>query len=257
MNVERVLPIAGKVAFALFVAAATIGLVAALGTRTGIWDYHIGLLKIFPWCVFVGLAAFALSLVWGIGALFFADGGRARWGASALAGSILLLYTPLTTVLNASGLPHIHDISTDPEYPPQFEDLLPLRQGAETPASYDGPVRVLDNGVMHTTAYLQKIYFADLHPRGILLPPTKVFWRTFRAAKEMGWNIVSFNADSGRIEATDTSFFFGITDDIVIRVKPSGQGTRVDVRSKSRINQPDLGRNAFAMREFFKKLAAM
>ncbi|HEX3809339.1 MAG TPA: DUF1499 domain-containing protein [Rhizomicrobium sp.] len=253
----RVLPILGKLAFATFLVALAIGIVSAAGTRLGVWDYHIGLMAMFPWCVFVALGAVALALVWIVIAVIKGTGEGARWAMSALIGAIVLLYTPLTAISNASGMPHIHDITTDIDYPPQFDTLLPLRQGAETPPDYDGAIRVRDNGVLHSTSYLQRKYYGDIYPRGILLPPTKVFWRAFRAAKGMGWNIVSFDPNTGRIEATDTSFFFGITDDIVIRVKPSGQGARVDVRSKSRINQPDLGRDAQGIRDFFKRLGAM
>ncbi len=73
----------------------------------------------------------------------------------------------------------------------------------------------------------------------------------------MGWNIVAAEpaSDGGRIEATDTTLFFGFTDDIVIRVKPSGMGARLDIRSKSRVGISDLGTNAARIRAFVKKLA--
>ena len=60
--------------------------------------------------------------------------------------------------------------------------------------------------------------------------------------------------DAGRIEATDTTFFFGFTDDIVIRVKPAGMGARLDIRSKSRVGQNDIGRNAARIHAYVKRL---
>ena len=44
--------------------------------------------------------------------------------------------------------------------------------------------------------------------------------------------------------ATDTTLLYGFTDDIVIRVRPEGGGSVVDLRSVSRVGQSDLGTNA-------------
>jgi hypothetical protein len=50
----------------------------------------------------------------------------------------------------------------------------------------------------------------------------------------MGWAIVDANAAEGRIEATDTTFWFGFKDAIVIHVAPADHGSRLDLRSVSR-----------------------
>jgi uncharacterized protein (DUF1499 family) len=50
--------------------------------------------------------------------------------------------------------------------------------------------------------------------------------------------------DEGRLEATDTTFYFGFSDDIVVRVRPAAAGSRVDVRSESRVGLGDAGTNA-------------
>jgi hypothetical protein len=83
-----------------------------------------------------------------------------------------------------------------------------------------------------------------------------MFRRAVTAAYGMGWRIVSIVPDAGRIEATDTSFFFGFTSDIVIRVKPAGMGARLDMRSKSRERMNDRGENADRIRDFAKLLAS-
>jgi uncharacterized protein (DUF1499 family) len=71
----------------------------------------------------------------------------------------------------------------------------------------------------------------------------------------MGWQIVAVAPDALRIEATDTTLFFGFKDDIVIRVRPQAQGSIVDVRSLSRIGGSDIGANARRVRSFLKTLA--
>ena len=56
----------------------------------------------------------------------------------------------------------------------------------------------------------------------------------------------------GRLEATDTSAFFGFKDDVVVRVRASDAGSRIDVRSKSRVGLGDVGANARRVRAFLK-----
>jgi uncharacterized protein (DUF1499 family) len=70
----------------------------------------------------------------------------------------------------------------------------------------------------------------------------------------MGWVIVDANPAEGRIEATDTTFWFGFKDDIVIRVMPADHRSRVDIRSVSSVGKSDMGMNAKRIRRYLKKL---
>ena len=110
-----------------------------------------------------------------------------------------------------------------------------------------GPLIFL--GRIYTTEALQKLYYGDIKSASILgITPAKLFQHALAAAQDMGWNIVAVAPDSsgGRIEATDATLLFGLTDDIVIRVRPAGIGARLDIRSKSRVGISDFGRNASA-----------
>ncbi|MBC7505868.1 MAG: DUF1499 domain-containing protein, partial [Sandarakinorhabdus sp.] len=60
----------------------------------------------------------------------------------------------------------------------------------------------------------------------------------------------------GRIEATATVPWWGFKDDVVIRLTPAGTGTRVDMRSKSRVGKGDLGVNAKRINDFLDALKA-
>ena len=71
----------------------------------------------------------------------------------------------------------------------------------------------------------------------------------------MGWQIVASAPQEGRIEATDTTLWFGFKDDIVIRVAPAGNRSLVDIRSVSRVGISDVGTNARRIRNFAGKLA--
>jgi len=74
------------------------------------------------------------------------------------------------------------------------------------------------------------------------------------AANAMGWEIVATDSLAGRIEATATTTWFGFKDDVVVRVQASGAGSRVDVRSVSRVGRSDVGANAARIRVYLKRL---
>src|SRR5580692_3259079 len=61
-NVMRFMSIVGRLAFAAFVLSLVVGLVAAFGTRFHVWGFQVGLLKIFPFCLYLGLAGLALGV---------------------------------------------------------------------------------------------------------------------------------------------------------------------------------------------------
>jgi len=74
--------------------------------------------------------------------------------------------------------------------------------------------------------------------------------------QDLGWEIVAADEATGRIEATDTTFWFGFKDDIVVRIVSSNGGSLIDVRSVSREGRSDAGTNAKRIRNFLDKLQA-
>jgi Protein of unknown function (DUF1499) len=252
----RFLIVISRFSVAALIAAVVIGLLASFGTRVGFWDYHFGLLRLFPWCLYIGVLALAAALIWALTAFFSNDGTGARFGAIGLIGSLILVSPLLYNKAYDWQDPPIHDVSTDTEYAPQFVALLQDRVGSENGPEYDGPKKVFFEGKWQTVSALQHKYYGYLRPFAVIRPPERLFRQAVSTAYGMGWRIVSVVPDSGRIEATDTSFFFGFTDDIVIRVKPAGMGARLDVRSKSRSRQNDRGENAERIRDFAKLLAS-
>ena len=244
-----------KVTFAGFVLSLGVGLVASFGTRFGYWDYHFGLFKLFPWCLGTGLATFVCGAVWIVWALIANDSGGRVFGLIGLIGIIVVLYNPVTEYWDHYGQPPMPDVSTDTEDPPTFVSLLSRREGAKTSPNYEGGKTIIFDGKAASLALLQHKYYGDVHSAAILISPERLFKRAVAASYAMGWTIVAIVPDEGRIEATDTTFFFGFTDDIVIRVKPAGMGAKLDIRSKSRADGDDLGRNVRRVRDFIKKLA--
>jgi len=110
--------------------------------------------------------------------------------------------------------------------------IFPQRKNAPNSPEYGGP----------EVAAKQRAAYPDLAPATLSVAPEKAFERALTAARKMGWGIVDENVTDGRIEATDTTFWFGFKDDIAIRIAPADHGSRVDIRSVSRVGKSDLGR---------------
>jgi uncharacterized protein (DUF1499 family) len=152
---------------------------------------------------------------------------------------------PVVKIRQASRLPRIHDITTDTDQPPRFVSVVALRAGAANPAEYGGP----------EIAAQQRQGYPDLQPLSLPLPPNQAFDKALAAARTMGWEIVASDPPSGRIEATDTTFWFGFKDDVVVRVAAAPNGSRVDGRSVSRVGLSDVGTNAARIRKYLAALA--
>lgn len=238
-----------------FVLSAAIGFIASYGTRLGWWEYETGLKILAPGVVVAVVGSLAGAL-WTVRALMMNDSAGWRFGALGLAGSLLVAFVPLNQLRLYLISPPIHDISTDVEYPPQFQALLPLRAGASNGSDYDGMSLVEYGGRKTHVAAAQKKVYPDIRANLQLEKPAVLFWHGFETAKRMsGWHIVYFNEKDGMIEATFTSFWFGLTSDIAIRVKKAGKiGARLDIRAKSRTGENDMGMNAALVRDYMNAL---
>lgn len=140
--------------------------------------------------------------------------------------------------------PPIHDVTTDTEDPPRFVKVLALRKNAPNPPTYGGP----------EVAAQQRAAYPDLAPLALPLPPERAFGRALEAARAMGWTVQDADAGRGLIEATAVTPLLRFKDDVVVRVRSDGDGSRVDVRSVSRLGVGDLGANARRIREFLARV---
>jgi uncharacterized protein (DUF1499 family) len=190
--------------------------------------------------ILIALAGFAESRVLG-------DGKGSLKAVGAIVIAAIVIAMPLSQKIRATGVPPIHDITTDTANPPAFVDVLPLRKDAANPADYEK-----DGGAK--TAAMQEKAYPDIETLDMAVPADQAFDKALGVAKSMGWDIVAQSKPEGRIEATDTTFWFGFKDDIVIRIQSADSGSRVDIRSESRIGLSDIGVNAKRVRAF---LAAM
>jgi len=236
--------------FALAAAAAVAAVLAGLGSRAEAWDFRAGF-QILRWAAWGGLAAAALSL---LGLVLAIAGRRAGprgraflFGALGLVIGLVVAWIPWSWKQRAEAVPPIHDITTDITDPPAFEAVLPLRRDAPNPSEYGGD----------SIAAQQREGYPDLGPLTLDAPPDAAFLRALEAARDMGWEIVESDPDRGRIEATATTPWFGFKDDVVVRVRSAPEGSRVDVRSVSRVGRSDVGTNARRIRDYLEMVAAI
>ena len=167
---------------------------------------------------------------------------RPVMGAAAIAAIVGL--GPLFIVLSSLGLPAIHDISTDLDDPPRFDAVVPLRADAPNSLEHGGA----------TVADAQREAYPELVTLVLGHPPDRVVDWAHDVAQEIGWEIVAVDREAGRVEATDTTLWFGFKDDVVVRVRSGQTGAQVDVRSVSRVGGGDLGANAARVRAFLERL---
>ncbi|HEY4999301.1 MAG TPA: DUF1499 domain-containing protein [Usitatibacter sp.] len=229
---------------AVAVAALVMLLASGPGTRLGLWPWQTGF-SLLKWAAYTGLAAAAASVV--LVVLLVVPRWRVGGGwvpILALCFGLAAAAPPMIALERAKSVPPIHDITTDTFDPPQFLALTAIRATSPNGAKYGG---------MDVAAQQQKGY-PDIKSAILKDPPGKAMQRAIDAARACGWEVISSDAPSGRIEATDTTLWFGFKDDIVVRVRPDGAGSRVDVRSVSRVGQSDLGANAKRVREYLSRL---
>lgn len=235
---------------------------AALGTRFGILDWRFGfstLTLVYGPMLLVGAAALAL------GALVLAVLVNPRTGVRRAA---LALFIPALALGYAgyvrsqvASTPPIHDIVTDAQAPLAFsERVMELRAKVAGANAVEADPRVphdprLGAAAGQSARALQQDAYPDIQPIMTAQSPTEAFELALAAARAEGWKVETIDRASGRIEASVHSFWFGFVDDIVLRVSPAEEGSRIDVRSTSRVGVSDLGANAARIRAFQARLA--
>lgn len=216
--------------------------VGALGSRFGIWPFTMGFNLLA-----LGAVLAAIVLVIGIAGLIVAyrrqlvGDRQPLWLGTATA--LLVLGLLGFQFYRAATVPPIHNISTDVIDPPRFERIRELRGPDANPLGYDA----------EALARVQGLAYPGVEPLRTDLPPEAALERAVAVLRAMGLDVVASSPESGRVEAVATTFWFGFKDDVVVRVRPLGDGSLVDVRSVSRVGESDLGTNARRIEEFLER----
>jgi uncharacterized protein (DUF1499 family) len=202
-------------------------------------------LRVVP--ALTGFAVFALggvlALVVATVAIVRAARGRGLppGGIAAIVGAAVFM----VLASRGAGVPRINDFTTDPDDPP------PLVHAATLPAN-----RGRDLTYPPAFAAEQRQCCTDLRPARLRRDPGHAFADARRLAEHMpGWTVTHTDEASGTIEAIAETPLFHFQDDVAIRIRPDGaDGARVDIRSKSRDGQGDIGANAARIRAYVTAL---
>lgn len=239
------------------------GLVAIVLLAVAGPGYRMGVLPLQPalLAAALGFLIFVIAfLIGGIGLL----AGRVRSVRTSYLALAVIMLAGVATVLagfwfaRLRSAPPIHDITTDVEDPPAFKDIVPLRAAAQAvnTVEYQRTQRV--GGREIDVIEAQRQAYPEVQPLVLAAAPARSLEIAEQAAQAMGWDVVASVMDAdrveGRIEATDTTWYFGFKDDVVIRVRPDPKGSRIDVRSVSRVGLGDVGTNARRIERYLRKL---
>ena len=245
----------GKTIFWLGLGSILIALAAGLGSGWGLWDFRFGFQLLM-----LAFGAGILALLGGFVVGWWAN--RKGWWAARpfrwlgqTAGRALALWL-LSFAYTARTVPAIHDISTDLADPPQFRMLEVRADNLDQIPGENEPEMKGMNPQQRWAALHQKAY-GDIRSVRIAMPVAEAIAKAERLAKVRGWEVAIADPVEGRLEATDTTRFFRFKDDVVVRVRPTedGTGSIVDMRSISRVGISDLGMNAKRVRSFIADLA--
>ena len=229
-----------------------LGLFAIAVAALSVIIVRSGLLEIVP-----ALATFAASLVFAGLAILLAfaafiviwrqgTGGLGRALLGLFLGLALLAY-PAYLGTRALRLPAIADISTDTSNPPRFDVLARLRPRGRT--DYPGAA----------AAALQHKAYPYVAPLDLDVPTKVAYDAALALVTKRKWYVGDTRPPTlarrdGVIEAVARTPIMGFRDDVVIRISPLGQGTRVDMRSASRFGDHDLGSNASRIRSLLEDI---
>jgi uncharacterized protein (DUF1499 family) len=227
--------LAAVLAARIGIAGVILASLGVAGATLGVLPPRVGFLLFGPAGLLLGLAALVLGLA-GLARTGAASGrsGRPQAMRGTLLGAVLFA-TVAIPALPGRRVPAINDITTNPADPPGF--TVAAREIGE-PLAYPG----------ESFATRQREAYPDVATIVVEAPPAQALARARSAAQALGLEIVAEDASAGTLEARATSRVFRFVDDVAIRVRPTGQGSMIDVRSRSRVGRGDLGANAKRIR---------
>ena len=218
----------------------------------------------------LSLAVFAILLALGAGIMiwFEGTGGLQEATLAFFLGFALIAY-PLYLGVKGYRLPALYDITTDPIDPPRFDAIAKLRPRDANPITYAGLY----------AAEQQHAAYSDIVPDLTDSTPQEAYDAVMKVIVKRKWRIVDARPPQplgpppvapsrgaalvaaqnppmrdGIIEAVARTPILGFRDDVVVRVRSTNNGTRIDVRSASRYGRHDFGTNASRIRNLISDI---
>lgn len=227
--------------------ASRLGTFAPVSAIAGIVLVQIGLVPPLGAFMFfqIGLLCGLLALIVGVVTLVLTrkeGAGPAKTaGWLGMASGALMITITVAGAGDGLGSPPINDITTNVDDPPAFASASEVPDFAGRDMSYPEEFVEIVRG-----------HYTDLEPLRDARDPARAFDHALSTAEDLGWEVVHSDPSEGTIDAREESALFRFVDDVVIRIRPDGSGSVIDVRSKSRDGRGDLGANAARIRAFFE-----
>lgn len=207
----------------------------AFGYRAGVLGVQPGLLMTLAATV-LGLLAVVVGVIGLI--VVLAKGRTAERGSLAVGVVLGALILGMMGPYFLTSVPPIHNITTDTVEPPQFDKIVALRGENSNPLEYNA----------EELAPQQQAAYPDLASLQVAEAPASVIRKAASVLESLGIEVVNIDESRGIVEGTATTRWFAFKDDVVVRVRDTGEGSLVDVRSVSRVGMSDLGVNAKRIR---------
>ncbi len=248
MIIGRKPSLIAKVIFSISLLAGLAILIMIFGSAMGLWEPIDGFIYYRRSYEYIGYAVVIISIA-GLFYLFRKKNlvGKKRAIASLLIG-LAILWPQISSFVGESiSYPPIHDITTDTVNPPQFVALTDDRPGARNTLDYFGKG---ERQEWYPSRQLEFEPFSDIKPIMTSLSPDEAYAKAVSVGEAMGWEIIGADPAARRFEGTATTPIFRFVDDTVVIVTATPNGSRIDIRSVSRIGTGDIGVNAKRIREF-------
>lgn len=245
-----------KLVLALIVFLPIYFMVAALGTKFGIWGYEIGLGSlVFGAGIWVLGVVAVVALVSLVIAFIRKPRSKLAMGISAIGLVVPIVFVVWgMSVAGTAGANPIHDVATDTANPPEFSKATMAdrkKAGANPLNDYQTPLGQLDlwknnariseqvKGQSHAQFITSE--YATLSPLPLAGASKSDAVAAVAAAMEsMGLSNIRKDEEAGVVEGVAETFWYGFKDDVVARIGDA----QIDFRSVSRVGQSDLGANA-------------
>lgn len=228
-------------------------LIAALGTKIGLWGWQVGLLAMTMGGGFLLAVGLVLaSLISLVLVMLKKPRNNAHAGIAisgiVVAGAVLLIFGSMAGTAQDNP---IHDVATDTANPPAFsQSTMTAREqsGANPLNDYQTPLSEIE-------------LFADVSPSVAIRSHAQIITDTYptlrplplgranaqagaaavaAAMDDLGLKDIRVDNEAGIVEAVAETRWFGFKDDVVARIGEN----QIDFRSVSRVGQSDLGANA-------------
>ena len=218
----------------------------ALGVKLGMIPLPLGYTAMtLDWAPRLAFISVATGL---IGLVIALSAGFARlWKGAALA--LVITAATFGAMFAAKALggqsPPIHDVATDWKTPLGFSDAAMAARGGSAVVVDDDPSLPVGSAAYagRRVAEINAETCPVARPLVSARAPGDVYESVKAAVLASGMTLVTDDPMDGRLEATGSSFWYGLTDDLVVRVRPDARGSRLDMRSIGRDAGPDQGRN--------------